>query len=101
MLVTTSTFMNRPTDVYLASPVRNGLELPPEDINKVLDAFSVGFVTYRRKFLTLADLYLVFHLRPGKLAMSISAAFLFALSQAFGAFCSEIYSSMKSSTVSY
>jgi hypothetical protein len=43
MLVTTSTFMNRPTDVYLASPVRNGLELPPEDINKVLDAFSVGF----------------------------------------------------------
>jgi hypothetical protein len=33
--------------------------------------------------------------------MSISTAFLFALSQAFGVFCSEIYSSIKSSTVSY
>jgi hypothetical protein len=50
MLVTTNSFMHRPSDVYPASGqglilslVRNGLELPPEDIKKVFDAFSARF----------------------------------------------------------
>ena len=63
--------------------------------------FELFFVLYRRKFLTFVGLYSVFHLRSGKLALPISATFLFALRQAFGVLCSVIYSSIKLSTVSY